>query len=115
MATRVRKAKSALSKKPEWNLRLYTVDNSPKSEIALRNLKTLCEEHLPGRYEIEVVDLRENPRLAVGDQVLAIPTVVRRLPAPMRKIIGTLSDRERVLIGLDLRPHAKTSLTSGKH
>ncbi len=86
-----------------WNLRLYVAGQTPKSLAAFANLKKLCEEHLAGRYSIEVVDLIENPRLAQGDQILAIPTLVRKLPEPIRKIIGDLSNTERVLVGLDLR------------
>lgn len=85
-------------------LRLYVAGQTPKSVLAFANLKNICEEHLAGHYTIEVVDLLENPKLARGDQILAIPTLVRRLPEPMRKIIGDLSNTERVLIGLDLLP-----------
>lgn len=85
-------------------LRLYVAGQSPKSLKALANLRRLCEEHLDGRYEIEVVDLVEHPRLAAGDEIIAIPTLVRRLPEPMRKIIGDLSDSERVIVGLQLLP-----------
>lgn len=88
-----------------WRLRLYVAGQTPKSLRALSNLKALCETHLAGSYEIEVVDLIENPTLAAGDQILAIPTLVRRLPEPVRKIIGDLSDEQRVLVGLDLRPN----------
>jgi circadian clock protein KaiB len=87
-----------------WHLRLYVAGQSPKSLRAFANLKTLCEEHLPGRYEIEIVDLVEHPALARSDDILAIPTLVRRLPVPLRKIIGDLSNTERVLIGLRLHP-----------
>jgi circadian clock protein KaiB len=87
-------------------LRLYVAGQTPKSVTALTNLKKLCEEHLAGKYRIEVVDLLVQPQLARGDQILAIPTLVRRLPSPMRKIIGDLSNTERVLVGLDLRPHS---------
>jgi circadian clock protein KaiB len=83
-------------------------DKTSKSAAAFENLKLLCEEHLAGRYHIEVIDLVKNPKLAQGDQILAVPTVVRKLPAPIRKIIGTLADTERVLVGLDLRPHKAT-------
>jgi circadian clock protein KaiB len=86
----------------DWHLRLYVADGSPKSLRALTNLKTLCEEHLAGRYEIEVIDLVEQPSLARRDDILAIPTLVRRLPGPLRKIIGDLSNTERVLVGLRL-------------
>jgi circadian clock protein KaiB len=85
-------------------LRLYVAGQTPKSMAAFANLKTICEEHLAGRYQIQVIDLLENPQLADGDQILAIPTLVRQLPEPVRKIIGDLSNTERVLIGLDLRP-----------
>ena len=88
----------------KWNLRLYVAGQTPKSIKAFDNLKKLCEEHLPGRYTIEVVDLTVNPQLAKGDQILALPTLVRKLPPPIRKIIGDLSNTERVLVGLDLRP-----------
>ncbi len=87
-----------------WNLRLYVAGQSPKSLKAFANLMRLCEEHLQSRYDIEIVDLVENPQLAAGDEIIAIPTLVRRLPAPMRKIIGDLSDTDRVLVGLQLRP-----------
>lgn len=87
-----------------WHLRLYVAGQSPKSLRAFANLKALCEEHLAGRYEIEVVDLIEHPSLARSDDILAVPTLVRRLPAPFRKIIGDLSNPERVLVGLRLQP-----------
>jgi circadian clock protein KaiB len=85
-----------------WHLRLYTAGQSPKSLIALANLTTLCEEHLAGQYEIEIVDLVERPELARSDDILAIPTLVRRLPPPLRKVIGDLSNTQRVLVGLRL-------------
>ncbi len=87
-----------------WNLKLYVAGQTPKSVAAFSNLKKICEEHLKGQYKIEVVDLLQNPQLAKGDQILAIPTLVRKLPVPVRKIIGDLSNTERVLVGLDLRP-----------
>ena len=87
-----------------WKLRLYVAGQTPKSLAAFANLKRLCEDHLKGRYTIEVIDLLETPLLARDDQILAIPTLVRKLPEPVRKIIGDLSDREQVLIGLDLKP-----------
>jgi circadian clock protein KaiB len=87
-----------------WHLRLYVAGQSPKSLRAFTNLKALCDEHLAGRYEIEVIDLIEHPSLARSDDILAIPTLVRHLPAPLRKIIGDLSDTERVLVGLRLQP-----------
>jgi circadian clock protein KaiB len=102
-ATKNGKAKSAAAKIPAWKLRLYVCNGTSKSVAALTNLEKLCEEHLPGRYRIEVIDLHKNPELARGDQILAVPTVVRQLPAPIRKMIGTLADSERVLVGLDLR------------
>ena len=88
----------------KWELRLYTAGQSPKSLAALANLKRVCEEHLAGRYSIEVVDLLKNPRLAKDDQIVAIPTLVRKLPEPLRKLVGDLSDTERTLVGLQLRP-----------
>ena len=91
-----------------WNLRLYVAGQTPKSVRAFDNLKRLCEEHLAGQYSIEVVDLVLNPRLAREDQIVAIPTLVRRLPDPIRKIIGDLSDTERTLVGLQLRPKTPT-------
>lgn len=88
----------------KWKLRLYVAGQTAKSRTAFANLKKLCEEHLAGQYEIEVVDLMENPKLARGDQIFAVPTLVRRLPPPLKKIIGDLSDTERVLVGLDIQP-----------
>lgn len=91
-------------RRPEkWILRLYVAGNTVRSSTALRNLEEVCEEHLSGRYKIEVVDLLEQPQLARGDQIVALPTLVRRLPPPMKKIIGDLSSQERLLVGLDLR------------
>jgi len=87
-----------------WDLRLYVAGQTERSVHALCNLRKLCEEHLPGRYRIEVVDLLRDPKLARGDQIIAVPTLVRKLPVPVRKIIGDLSNTERVLVGLDLRP-----------
>src|SRR5215218_2256870 len=89
---------------PRWNLRLYVAGQTPRSLTAFKNLKEICEAHLKGKYHIEVIDLMENPTLARGDQILAIPTLVRKLPQPIRKIIGDLSDTERVLVGLDIQP-----------
>jgi circadian clock protein KaiB len=88
----------------KWELRLYTAGQSPKSLAALSNLKRVCEEHLAGRYSIEVIDLLKNPRLAKDDQIVAIPTLVRKLPEPLRKLVGDLSDTERTLVGLQLKP-----------
>jgi len=88
----------------QWRLRLYVTGQSPKCQQALANLRRACEEHLAGRYSIEIVDLMENPRLAAEDQILAVPTVVRKLPEPMRRIVGDLSDTERLLVGMQLLP-----------
>jgi circadian clock protein KaiB len=87
-----------------WQLKLYVAGQTPKSLVAFANLKKICEEHLAGKYRIEIIDLLENPTLAKGDQIFAIPTLVRKLPEPVRKIIGDLSNTDRVLVGLDLRP-----------
>jgi circadian clock protein KaiB len=87
-----------------WELRLYVAGQTPRSISAFANLKKICDEHLPGIYQIDVIDLLKNPQLARGDQILAVPTLVRKLPVPVRKIIGDLSNIERVLVGLDLRP-----------
>ena len=89
---------------PEWQLKLYVAGQTVKSVAAVNNLQRLCETHLKGRYCIEVVDLLRNPQLAAGDQILAVPTLVRRIPEPIRKIIGDLSNEERVLVGLDVKP-----------
>ena len=89
-----------------YHLRLYVAGQTAKSLAAVANLKRVCEQHLAGRYEIEVIDLLLNPQLAAGDQILAIPTLVRRLPAPLKRIIGDLSNTEKVLVGLDIRPKA---------
>lgn len=87
-----------------WELRLYVTGRSPKSVRAIENLQRACERYLAGQYHIEIVDLLENPRLAADDQILAVPTLVRKLPPPIRKIVGDLSDTDRLLIGLQLRP-----------
>lgn len=100
-----RETKPTAGRQPKlWQLRLYVAGQTPKCLSAFANLKKLCKEHLAGEYEIEIVDLLERPQLAKGDQILAIPTLVRKLPEPVRKIIGDLSNTERVLVGLDLRP-----------
>lgn len=101
--------KKAAPSVAEWQLRLYIAGKTAKSEAALANLKLICENHLAGRYSIEVIDLLVNPKLAAGDQILAVPTLVRKFPTPIRKIIGDLSNKERVLVGLNLLP-----LTAGK-
>jgi len=103
-----RTAKRATARAPRqvdklWQLRLYVAGQTPKSLTAFANLKKICENHLKGRYRIEVIDLLDQPQLSKGDQIVAIPTLVRKLPVPVRKIIGDLSDTERVLVGLDLR------------
>jgi circadian clock protein KaiB len=92
----------------EYELRLYVAGNTAKSIAALNNLKRYCEEHLKGRYKIEVIDLLLKPQLAQGDQILAIPTLVRKVPEPIRKIIGDLSNEEKVLVGLDIKPLIKS-------
>jgi circadian clock protein KaiB len=89
--------------KKAWELRLYVAGQTPKSIAAFANLKKICDEHLAGEYHIEIIDLLKKPQLASGDQILAIPTLVRKLPQPIKKIIGDLSNTERVLVGLDLR------------
>lgn len=107
MTTPTAKRRAAIARPPPdklWQLRLYVAGQTPKSMAAFSNLKKLCETHLAGRYTIEVVDLVAQPQLSRGDQILAIPTLVRKLPKPVRKIIGDLSDTQRVLVGLDLRP-----------
>lgn len=91
-------------KEERWELRLYVAGNTSKSITALNNLKRYCEEHLQGRYQIEVIDLLVQPQLAAGDQILAVPTLVRKVPEPIRKIIGDLSNEEKVLVGLNIRP-----------
>lgn len=90
-------------KSPKWELRLYVAGKTPRSLTAFANLRRICEEHMKSSYSIEIIDLLENPHLAKGDQILAIPTLVRKLPEPMKKIIGDLSNTERVLVGLDIK------------
>ncbi|HWB07514.1 MAG TPA: circadian clock KaiB family protein [Verrucomicrobiales bacterium] len=90
-----------------WKLRLYVAGQTPKSLTAFANLKKICEEHLAGRYIIEVIDLVQQPQLAAGDQIVAIPTLVRKLPEPLRRIVGDLSNTERTLVGLQLKPAGK--------
>lgn len=97
-------SKPAPQQAKAWNLRLYVAGQTPRAVTALGNLKKICEEHLASDYSIEVIDLLKNPQLARGDQILAVPTLVRKLPEPIKKIIGDLSNKERVLVGLDLRP-----------
>jgi circadian clock protein KaiB len=102
--TAVRQSTPPRGGEERWELRLYVAGQTPRSIEAFAHLERICEEHLQGRYSIEVIDLVKNPTLAVGDQIIAIPTVVRRLPAPMKKIIGDLSNMERVIVGLNLTP-----------
>src|SRR5215213_4088236 len=104
MQTMAKQSKKAAKKEYKWELRLYVAGNTPKSVTALHNLKKYCEEHLKDEYKIEVVDLLVQPQLAAGDQILAIPTLVRKVPEPIRKIIGDLSNEEKVLVGLNIRP-----------
>ena len=92
-----------MAKKQKWELRLYIAGQTPKSILALQNITRYCKEHLEGQYSIEVIDLLKNPQLAEGDQIFAIPTLVRKVPQPIRKIIGDLSNEEKVLVGLDVR------------
>ena len=97
------------SSDPEfWELRLYVAGKTPKSMSAIENLKAICDEHLDGKYQIEIVDLLMHPQLAKGDQIIAIPTLVRKLPVPIRKVIGDLSNVERALVGLQLRPRSRS-------
>ena len=103
------KKRPARAKKPEpgqemWTLKLFVAGQTAKSMKAFANLKNICEEHLKGRYQIELIDLLANPELAAGEQILALPTLMRKLPAPVKKVIGDLSNTERVLVGLDFRP-----------
>jgi circadian clock protein KaiB len=103
-----RSASKAPRPEAEWQLRLYVAGSTPRSATALANLKQVCETHLAGRYTIEVIDLLVNPQLAAGDQILAVPTLVRKFPEPIRKIIGDLSNEEKVLVGLDVLPRVKS-------
>ncbi len=96
-----------MAKENKWELRLYIAGQTPKSILALKNIMNYCKKHLEGRYSIEIVDLLKNPQLAADDQIFAIPTLVRKLPEPLRKIIGDLSNEEKVLVGLNMRPVAK--------
>ena len=93
-----------MAKEQRWELRLYIAGQTPKSILALKNINKYCKQHLEGKYSIEVIDLLKNPQLAEGDQIFAIPTLVRKFPEPIRKIIGDLSNEERVLVGLNIRP-----------
>jgi circadian clock protein KaiB len=95
-----------MAKEKKWELRLYIAGQTPKSVQALNNITRYCKEHLEGQYSIEIIDLLKNPQLAEGDQIFAIPTLVRKVPEPIRKIIGDLSNEEKVLVGLNIRPVA---------
>jgi circadian clock protein KaiB len=96
-----------MPQREKWELRLYVAGQTPNSILALKNITKYCEEHLAGKYVIEVIDLIKNPQLAEGDQIFAIPTLVRKVPVPLRKIIGDLSNEEKVLVGLNIRPAAQ--------
>jgi circadian clock protein KaiB len=109
-----RNVKPAAAASWDWELRLYVAGTTPKSAAAFRNIELLCEEHLAGLYHIEVIDLMKDPQLAQSDQILAVPTLVRKQPLPVRKIIGTLSNTERVLAGLDLPSHDADPLVARK-
>ena len=102
--TTKRPSRGKRSDRAQWRLRLYVAGTTPKSMAAFANLKEICEEHLGGQYSIEIIDLLQSPQLARGDQIVAVPTLVRKLPHPVKKIIGDLSNTERVLVGLDLKP-----------
>lgn len=106
-AIKKKAAPATVKKKFRWELRLYIAGKTPKSLTALNNLKRYCEEHLRDMYSLEVIDLLKQPQLAAGDQILAVPTLVRKVPVPIRKIIGDLSNEEKVLVGLDIRPLKK--------
>jgi circadian clock protein KaiB len=112
MKTNAGSKKREDSKAPDevWALRLYVAGHTPKSVTAFDNLKKICEEHLKGKYHIEVIDLLKNPQLARGDQIIAVPTLVRSLPQPLKKIIGDLSNTLRVLVGFDLRPKSREDI-----
>jgi circadian clock protein KaiB len=105
-ARKPRKTRKTRATAGFYDLRLYIAGQTTRSLVAIANLKRICDEHLEGRYRIEVIDLLEHPQLAQGDQILALPTLVRKLPEPIRKLVGDLSDTERALVGLDLRPRA---------
>jgi circadian clock protein KaiB len=109
-----RKAKPAAATPWAWELRLYVAGSTSKSVAAFRNIEQICETHLAGRYRMEVIDLMKNPELAQGDQILAVPTLVRKQPLPVRKIIGTLANTERVLSGLNIRPRDADSPAARK-
>jgi circadian clock protein KaiB len=103
-AAKTKKSSSGKDANPEWELRLYVAGQTPKSLSAFANLKKICEEHLANRYSIEVIDLSKQPQLAQNDQIVALPTLIRKLPEPIKRIIGDLSNLERVMVGMDLKP-----------
>jgi circadian clock protein KaiB len=103
VSSRRRKGQPSAGRRERWVLRLYVAGQSPRAAVALKNLNVICDDRLKGRYRIKVIDLLKNPRLARDNQILAVPTLVRKLPLPVRNIIGDLSDTERVLVGLDIR------------
>jgi circadian clock protein KaiB len=111
MSARIKEKKQSagMPTQQRWELRLYVAGQTPKSVTALANVKKICALYIPGKYTLEVVDLMKNPKLAKGDQILAVPTLVRKLPSPLRKVLGDLSDTEKVLVGLDLRQLEKQS------
>ena len=109
--SRASQSETRHSVKKVWELRLYVAGQTSRSLAAFANLKRICEEHLPHAYKVEVIDLLENPQLSAGDQILALPTLVRKLPPPVKKIIGDLSNTERVLVGLNLRSGSRTEPT----
>ena len=109
-STPAKKPVQKTNKAESWNLRLYVAGRTPKSITAFANLKQLCEQHLPGRYQIEIVDLVQQPHLAQNDQIVALPTLVRKLPEPIKRVIGDLSNLERVMVGLDLRTEAEKDI-----
>jgi circadian clock protein KaiB len=104
MTKKLSRSREKSGEPSHWELRLYVAGHTPSSLRAMNNLKNICEEYMAGKYHIEVIDLMKTPQLAKGDQIIAIPTLVRQLPQPLRKIIGDLSNKERVLVGLDFRP-----------
>ncbi len=111
VAPKKRAASATSGRDKEWELRLYVAGQTPRSLAAIANLKRICEEHMKDRYHIQVIDLLVNPQLSREDQIVAIPTLVRKLPAPMRKLIGDLSDTARTLVGLQLRPRVNVTMT----
>lgn len=99
-----------MAKDQRWELRLYIAGQTPNSVLAIKNITNYCKQHLAGKYSIEIIDLLKTPQLAAGDQIFAIPTLVRKVPQPIRKIIGDLSNEEKVLVGLDIRPAKETTV-----